>query len=224
MVGRPKGSRNRAGHKAGGYRSNAGNISNDERKRRNEEEKAQKKRQEERRAEQQEAERERRLRIENDRRPQVTTPFSTMHDSCNDETKSDRIEGGPDEDIDEDMLIYDEYDGIEIDEDDKYAPRNRQKHDLFHKFQELPMGMRDEHRFFVSRLLIHATFEFDIDDKDQIYCYLRRSKPHLFLSSSEVDVDVKLMEHFYHNREWWRQHCLMYTPKAVDHARSDLHY
>ena len=140
MVGRPKGSRNRAGHKPGGYRSNAGNISNDERKRRDEEEKAQKKRQEERRAQQQEAERERRISSINSRETaHVTTPFSAMHDSCNDESKSDTIEGGPDEDIDEDVLIYDEYDGIEIDEDDKYAPRNRHKSMIyFTSFRNCP--------------------------------------------------------------------------------------
>jgi hypothetical protein len=28
----------------------------------------------------------------------------------------------------------------------------------------------------------------------------------------------KLTRHFYHNREWWREHCRMYIPKALDHA------
>ena len=98
------------------------------------------------------------------------------------------------------------------------TPRCRQKEDIFHQFQNLPIGKSEPLYFLVSRLLILATFLFDADDFEKIESHVQKGLG----VSKDLDrdkYDAALLNHFYHNREWWRQRCRMYTPKACDHAQ-----
>lgn len=38
------------------------------------------------------------------------------------------------------------------------------------------------------------------------------------LAEQGVNTDERRLDHFYHNREWWRQRVRMYTPPAKDHG------
>ena len=97
--------------------------------------------------------------------------------------------------------------------DDNY--RSRKKEDIFHWFQNLPIGKRVLARPIISRLLIHATFIFDKEDFGKIEKFLQTNKK---IIMSDPSYTNKVMRHFYHNREWWRIHCRMYIPKALQHA------
>lgn len=121
-------------------------------------------------------------------------------------------QNGSDADIAQ--LLYEQYDD---NDDDDSAPRNRGKVDVFHRFQDFPLGLRCEYRSIISRMIIHATFIFDKDDYCQIKIHLIEIIPWMAEDQSELATDLHLMNHFYHNREWWRRRCKMYTPKAIDH-------
>ena len=103
------------------------------------------------------------------------------------------------------------------DEDEDDAPRSRKKTDIFHRFQSLPLGKTNPHRPTFSKMLIHLTFQFDKDDYANLERYLQPS-----MRYKPIDGDKytdELMDIFYHKREWWRQRCRMYTPKAIEHAK-----
>jgi hypothetical protein len=101
----------------------------------------------------------------------------------------------------------DESDDASIDDG---TPRSRDKSDIFHIFQNNPLPKDCPVRAAVSRLLIHATFEFDIDDYKTVTSFLARR-----YGIKTVD---DILRHFYFNREWWRRRCRMYTPAPEEHA------
>lgn len=112
------------------------------------------------------------------------------------------------------FLIF-EGDDYYLDEGDDDL-RGRQKHDIFHQFKALPLGKLEPRRSIISRLLIHATFVFDAEDFQKIEQHVQKKKK---INPDDDSYLDKLMEDFYFNREWWRQHCRMYTPKALEHAQ-----
>ena len=61
------------------------------------------------------------------------------------------------------VLDENEYDQ-DVDADDDTETRSWQKHDIFHIFKNLPLGLKIALRHIVSRLLIHATFVFNKED------------------------------------------------------------
>ncbi len=97
------------------------------------------------------------------------------------------------------------------DEDDN-RPRSRSKDDLFHVFQTILRSMKRENpiRSLVSQSIILATFDFDCEDYDAVVKYLDHKK--MVRGASEC------LQHFYFNKEWWRQRVRMYTPQASSHA------
>jgi len=106
----------------------------------------------------------------------------------------------------------DEHHGLgnsESDEED--LPRSRDKSDIFHIFQNIPLAKKSSVRPLISRLLIHATFYFDQDDYDKVSRYLAEEKG--------IVTTEMLLRDFYHNRFWWRRRVRMYTPSADEHAK-----
>lgn len=79
------------------------------------------------------------------------------------------------EDSNDPFLIFEGHEDYDTDDEQL---RGRQKHDVFHRFQALlvPMNKNDPRRSIISRLLIHSTFEFDIDDLAQIESHLQNAK------------------------------------------------
>lgn len=118
---------------------------------------------------------------------------------------------------DDPFLQFDnEYNDIENSgKDDVDIIYGRCKTDIFHEYKNLPIGKNEPRRSIIFRLLIHATFEFDVDDFQRIESFLQREKKWNKLDDTYLD---KVMVHFYHNREWWREHCRMYVVKALEHA------
>jgi len=93
---------------------------------------------------------------------------------------------------------------------------SRKKEDIFHQFKNFLLGKCVPARAMVSRLLIqHVTFIFDDEDFCKVERYLQTEKG--FDDMDPIYMD-KLTRYFYHNREWWREHCQMYIPKTLDHA------
>jgi hypothetical protein len=88
--------------------------------------------------------------------------------------------------------------------------RSRQKSDLFHEFQDMPLHKRCPARPTIIRLLIQASFLFEQEDYTPWVSHL--AKKH------NIFGEVRLLENFYHNKEKWRRHVRMYTPKASDHG------
>jgi hypothetical protein len=88
--------------------------------------------------------------------------------------------------------------------------RSRQKSDLFHEFQDLPLSKKCPARQTIIRLIIQASFLFDQTDYKPWLSHLAK-KHHIF-------DQVRLLENFYHNKEKWRRHVRMYTPTAADHG------
>jgi hypothetical protein len=113
----------------------------------------------------------------------------------------------------DEMLDVGDYDSDDESDDesiDDGAPRSRDKSDIFHIFQNNPLTKDCPVRASVSRLLIHATFEFDVDDYKAVTSFLARR-----YGIKTVD---DILRHFYFHREWWRRRCRMYTPAPKDHA------
>jgi len=96
------------------------------------------------------------------------------------------------------------------DDDDGYKPRSRQKEDIFHQFQEIPLPKTCPGRHFMSELNILATFRMDKQYYDPWVNHLAE-KEGLVLQSD-------LMNHLLHNKELWRKHVPMFTPRADEHA------
>lgn len=79
----------------------------------------------------------------------------------------------------------------DVSKDDNNAIRSRKKEDLWHQFNDLPLGRTCPVKAAISCLLIHATFIFCHEDYDIVT---------KFLSATE---HVKsFIDHFYWNREW----------------------
>ena len=70
------------------------------------------------------------------------------------------------------VLDEDEYDQ-DVDADDDTETRSRQKHDIFHIFKNLPLGLKIALRHIVSRLLIHATFVFNKEDFEIVSSFVQ---------------------------------------------------
>ena len=88
-------------------------------------------------------------------------------------------------------------------------PRSRQKRDMFHILQDLPIPLRDPGRNLISRLLILASSMFDTVEYKEYAAFLQ--------NKHGIDCN-KLLDNFYFNRETWRQHVRMYRPDAEHHA------
>lgn len=95
--------------------------------------------------------------------------------------------------------------------------RSRQKEDIFHQFKILLdlISKKEPLRNTISRLVIHATFIFHDEDFSKIEDYLQRIKG---FDQNDSGYLQKVMDHFYFNREWWREHCRMYIAKSENHA------
>jgi len=96
------------------------------------------------------------------------------------------------------------------DDDDTLFPRSRGKEDIFHQFQDLPLGKICPARPFVSEMLIYSTFRMD-EERFKGY------KAHL-AEKKGIVLTADLMRDFIHNREAWRRHIPMFTPRADEHA------
>ena len=116
--------------------------------------------------------------------------------------------GDDDEDEGVDIMLKDLF---------EYIPRSRQKEDIFHWFQDVPLGKLEPLRHIILRLLIHATFVPNDEDFERVKAFLR-DKLHLECANDEIELENALLDHFYHNREWWYKHCRMTVPAADEHA------
>jgi hypothetical protein len=95
--------------------------------------------------------------------------------------------------------------------DDDLLPRSRDKSDLFHIFQNLPLPIKCHVRALISRLLIPATVTFDAEDFDKVAGHVAKKKGIMAMDA--------LLRDFYFHREWWRRRVRMYVKAAKDHAR-----
>ena len=95
------------------------------------------------------------------------------------------------------------------------AIRSRQKLDLFHRFQDVPLEKRKcPPRSAISRLLIHASYLFDESDYDAVVEHLAKKRA--------VVGKTAILRDFYFRREWRKRRVRMYTPTAEEHgARID---
>ena len=84
-------------------------------------------------------------------------------------------------------------DDNDADNDDGEFSWGRKKHDLFHRFQSLPIGELCPLRSTVSKLLIHATFNFDDDDRKNIEKHLQQKKG---LDPSDEEYASTVMDRF----------------------------
>ena len=98
---------------------------------------------------------------------------------------------------------------VDGDADDIDGISSRSKEDIFHRFQDNPLKKDCPVRPIVSELLIHATFLMHKDDKEKL---------EKVLEERGVKTDEARLDHFYHNREYWRQRVRMFTPSAKNHA------
>ena len=106
--------------------------------------------------------------------------------------------------------LIDEEDENSADGSVAEAIRSRDKNDIFHIFQEVPLGKKCPARPLIVRLLIHATYKFDDEDYANITRVLEEKH--------NIRGKVEVLRHFYHNREWWRKRCRVYTPSAQEHG------
>lgn len=112
------------------------------------------------------------------------------------------------------LLVHDENDFTElnyynIDSDDD-SPMRRSKRDLFHQFQDLPLPKTCPVKTIIYRLLIQGIYLFVKEDFDKVRNYLVSIKK----------VRIPLLDHYYHNREWWRERVHMVTPEKSQHANN----
>jgi hypothetical protein len=141
-------------------------------------------------------------------------PFRLLHE----DNLPGRISIPGSEDGEIDALItatnedhLDDDNGLDDETGNEAPPRSRKKSDIFHEFDALPMSRRCPARNLVSRLLIHATFEWDAEDYEKVADFLATKKG--------IRERPDILKHFYFNREWWRARARMYTPSPSDHAR-----
>ena len=64
-------------------------------------------------------------------------------------------------------------------------------------------------------MLIHATFIFHDEDFCKIEEHLQNKKG---FNKNDPNYIDKLMNHFYFNREWWRERCRMYVADHLEHS------
>jgi hypothetical protein len=103
-------------------------------------------------------------------------------------------------------------DGNAMDEDELVdAPRSRQHEDLWHQFTSTPLAKTCPVQAPILRLLIHATYQFVKEDYDAM---------ELFLVSKKGVREEDILDHFYYNREFWRQRVRSPTFLADEHANN----
>jgi len=117
--------------------------------------------------------------------------------------------------VDPFLVLCDNVSTSYYEDDENY--RSRQKEDIFHQFKTLLdlISKKDPLRNTLSRLLIHATFIFHDEDFMKIETYLQGK---MNFNINDSDYLKKITDHFYFNREWWRERCRMYIAKAEHHA------
>jgi len=94
-----------------------------------------------------------------------------------------------------------------------YPDRSRWKSNLFHKIKSFPggpKGRKEPKNEIAIQTLILATWDFDDYDYENWSAHL--AKKHGIHSFEDM------MEHFYFNKEPWKQHVKMFTPSADDHG------
>lgn len=96
---------------------------------------------------------------------------------------------------------------IDEDSDDDDQIRSRIKEDIFHRFQDLPLKRGCPIKPAIMNLMINATFKKHKEDYKAVTEILRRKGVQNF------------EEHFYHNKEYWRERVRMFCPPCVAHAR-----
>ena len=139
---------------------------------------------------------------------QKSDPPSESDDESSGDGSEKDAESSEIETEDDPFLIFLE-DLLEEKVDENNLRSRKQKEDLFHWFKNLPLRKLEPSRHIIMR------FIFDDDDFRNIETYLQLKKG---FSKEDLEYDNKLMRHFYHNKEWWRGHCRMYVPKALQHA------
>jgi hypothetical protein len=98
----------------------------------------------------------------------------------------------------------------EDDNDDNNEPASKAKNDIFHKFQDVGMRKDDPNHVLVSRLLTQCTFEFNHTNYARVAQVLE--------GKAGISGTAALLDHFYFNKDWWRRHVRMTTPKRTEHA------
>ena len=99
-----------------------------------------------------------------------------------------------------------EYDSDD-DIDNPAWSRSRIKEDVFHRFQDIPVKKGAPPKPAIANLLINCTFKKCKEDYKALTEILRRK--------SITNYD----EHFYYNKEYWRERVRMFCPKGSAHAR-----
>jgi len=84
--------------------------------------------------------------------------------------------------------------------------RSREKSDIFHQFDALPLTRSSPIAPYIFALLISATFIFNDEDYKDVERVLH-----------EKGVVDKAF-HYYYNREYWKERIRMTTPSADEHA------
>jgi hypothetical protein len=95
---------------------------------------------------------------------------------------------------------------------DDTLPASKDKGDLFHLFQAFPMKKSDPNYTLVTRLLIHTTFDMDPTDFLHVAAHLAQT--------DDIHSEDELLDHFYYNRDWWRQRVKMTVPNRETHAQA----
>ena len=73
------------------------------------------------------------------------------------------------------------------------APMRCYERDIFHQFQDLPLLKPCLVKSITCRLMTQATYLFAKEDFDKVSTYLL----------SVAKLRTLLLDHYYHNREWW---------------------
>jgi len=90
--------------------------------------------------------------------------------------------------------------------DNSARNRSREKGDIFHQFDALPLTRSSPIAPYIFALLISATFIFNDDDYKDVERVL----------NEKGIVDKAL--HYYYNREFWKERIRMTTPSANEHS------
>lgn len=106
------------------------------------------------------------------------------------------------------------FDVSTVDDDEreskKEGPYCRTKEDIFHKFKDLPLSKCCTIISIVQCLLIHATFIFNENDFEEL--------AQVLVEKFGFTTKNELYNHFFFNKEYWRERVRMVTPPAEQHA------
>jgi hypothetical protein len=95
--------------------------------------------------------------------------------------------------------------------DDENEIRSRNKAASFHQINKVPLKRGSPAAPYICALLTAATLDFDNEDYKHVCAYL---------SVKGINDHV---DHYFHNKEFWRKHIQMICPKRNEHATASLH-